>query len=195
MSVEFYEKNHREYIEATLQVDMSALYQPFCQMLHKNAKILDAGCGSGRDTQFFINAGFEVVAIDASSKMVKATKKLTGADCRQMSFEELKLENDFDGIWACASLLHVKRAGLPSVLTKFASVLRPNGVMYISFKHGTEEREAGLRYFNDLNQDLFNVIVANVPNFEINKVWITCDARPRRGHEKWLNCILIKEAN
>ena len=195
MSVEFYEKNHQEFIKDTIHVDMSDLYQPFSQMLPMGAKILDAGCGSGRDTQFFIAAGFEVVAIDASSKMVEATRKLTGADCRQMSFEELKLENDFDGIWACASLLHVKRAGLPSVLTKFASVLRPNGVMYISFKHGTEEREAGLRYFNDLNQELLDVIMANVPNLEINKVWITCDARPQRGHEKWLNCILIKEAN
>jgi len=194
VSVEFYEENHREFIKDTIHVDMSELYQPFCQMLPMGAKILDAGCGSGRDTQFFIAAGFEVVAIDASSKMVEATRKLTGADCRQMSFEKLRLENNFDGIWACASLLHVKRADLPSVLTKFANILQPTGVLYASFKYGTEEREAELRYFNDLTPELCQLTVANVPNLKINKIWITSDARPQRGHEKWLNCILLKEA-
>jgi len=194
VSVEFYEENHREFIKDTIHVDMSELYQPFCQMLPMGAKILDAGCGSGRDTQFFIAAGFEVVAIDASSKMVEATRKLTGADCRKMSFEDLSLENDFDAIWACASLLHVKRKNLVLVLNDLTKVLLPSGVFYVSFKFGSHERQNDLRYFNDMTPELMEMTLADVPDLTISRMWITSDARPMRESEKWLNYILLKEA-
>lgn len=194
MSVEFYEENHQEFINNTRHVDMSNLYLPFCQLLPNGAKILDAGCGSGRDTHFFINNGFQVVAIDASSKMVAATREATGADCRLMSFEDLKLENDFDAIWACASLLHVKRENLVVVLNDLAKVLLPSGVLYASFKYGTAERQSDLRYFNDMTPELMAMTIADVPNLKISKMWMTSDARPMRDNEKWLNCILLKEA-
>jgi SAM-dependent methyltransferase len=192
VSAEYYEQNHREFVASTLYVDMSDLYEPFCRLLPQGAKILDAGCGSGRDTQFFIDRGYEVVAIDASSKMVNATKELTGVDCRQMSFENLKLENDFDAVWACASLLHIRREILTSVLNDFADILSPKGLIYASFKLGTEERQVGLRYFNDMTPETFEVALLNVPGLKLNKIWITADARPKREHEKWLNCILSK---
>jgi len=193
VSAEYYEENHREFVASTLHVDMKELYEPFCELLPKGAKILDAGCGSGRDTQFFMNEGYKLVAIDASSKMVSATKELTGVDCRHMSFENLKLENDFDAIWACASLLHVRRESLTSVLNKFADILLPSGLIYASFKLGTEERQVGLRYFNDMTPETFEVALVNVPGLKLDKTWVTADARPKREHEKWLNCILSRE--
>lgn len=174
---------------------MSDLYKPFCQMLPKGAKILDAGCGSGRDTQFFITQGFNVIAIDASLKMVNATKKMTGADCRHMSFEKLNLEKNFDAIWACASLLHVRRKKLTSVLDRFADILLPSGLLYVSFKLGTEQRQVGMRYFNDMTPETFEIALTNVVRLRPVKVWITDDARPQRGHEKWFNCIVKKEAS
>ena len=193
MSFEYYEENHQEFIANTLNVDMSDLYAPFCQMLPKGARILDAGCGSGRDTQFFIDQGFEVVAIDASLEMVNATKKMTGADCRHMSFEKLNLEKSFDAIWACASLLHVRREKLTSVLDKFANILLPSGLLYASFKLGTEERQVGMRYFNDMTPKTFDIALAHVVGLKSVKVWITDDARPQREDEKWFNCIVKKE--
>jgi len=193
VSFEYYEENHHEFIANTLHVDMSDLYKQFCKMLPACAKILDAGCGSGRDTQFFINEGFEVVAIDASLKMVNATKKMTGADCRHMSFENLELEADFDAIWACASLLHVKRENLIYVLSDLARILLPSGLLYASFKLGEEERQTDLRYFNDMTPELLYVTLTRVPELNPDKIWITPDARPNRVHEKWLNCILSKE--
>jgi len=195
VSFEYYEENHQEFITNTLNVDMSDLYEPFCQMLPKGATILDAGCGSGRDTQFFINHGFKVVAIDASLKMVDATKKMTGADCRHMSFENLNFEETFDAIWACASLLHVRREKLISVLDKFANILLPSGLLYASFKLGTKERQVGMRYFNDMTPETLNIALTSVLGLKSNKMWITDDARPQRGNEKWLNCIAKKEAS
>ena len=195
VSFEYYEENHQEFITNTLNVDMSDLYTPFCQMLPKGAKILDAGCGSGRDTQFFINQGFRVVAIDASLKMVNATKEMTGADCRHMSFENLNLEETFDAIWACASLLHVRREKLTAVLDKFANILLPSGLLYASFKLGTEERLVGMRYFNDMTPETFDIALTSVVGLKSNKMWITDDVRPQRGDEKWFNCIVKKEAS
>ena len=195
MSFEYYEENHQEFITNTLNVDMSELYKPFCQMLPKGAKILDAGCGSGRDTLFFLNQGFKVVAIDASLKMVNATQEMTEADCRHMSFENLNLEETFDAIWACASLLHVRREKLTSVLDKFANILLPSGLLYASFKLGTEERLVGKRYFNDMTPETFDTALTSVVGLKSNKMWITDDVRPQRGDEKWFNCIVKKEAS
>lgn len=192
MSVAFYDENHAEFIRNTLGVEMLELYQPFCKLLPKSAKILDAGCGSGRDTLHFTQNGYRVVAIDASAKMVSATKRLTGVECHQMWFEHLNLVGDFDAIWACASILHVKRDNLCSVLKNLASVLVPSGVIYASFKNGSFERQVGLRYFNDMNIGSLGDVISKVDSLEVKEIWLTKDVRPGRSEEKWLNCILKK---
>ncbi len=192
MSVEYYDKNHKEFIRSTLAVDMRELYQPFCELLPKGAKILDAGCGSGRDALHFSQNGYCVVAIDASQEMVRATRRLTGVECHQMRFEDFTLVRNFDGIWACASLLHVKRDCLPSVLERLANILVPDGVIYASFKNGSVERQAGQRYFNDMNEFSLRKAIADVANLCVKEIWQTQDVRPGRSREKWLNCILRK---
>lgn len=192
MSVEFYDINHEEFIQSTVGVDMSQLYEQFCTLLPADAKILDAGCGSGRDALYFKQSGFQVVAIDASAKMVQATQRFADVDCRQMSFEHLSLEREFNAIWACASLLHIARDRLVSVLFNFANILVPNGLIYVSFKQGNLERQVGLRYFNDMNANSLEQIVNNVSNLKIEKIWLTDDARLNRSEEKWLNAILKK---
>ena len=192
MSVEFYDINHEEFIQSTVDVDMRLLYEKFCTFLPAKAKILDAGCGSGRDALYFKQNGFQVVAIDASAKMVQATQRLSGVDCRQMSFEHLAFEKEFNAVWACASLLHVARDRLASVLCNFANVLLQDGLMYASFKHGNQERQVGLRYFNDMNAYSLEKTVSVVSNLKIEKIWLTDDARPNRSEEKWLNAILKK---
>ena len=116
MSVEFYESNADSFIAQTADVDMAALYQRFCKHLPPGASVLDAGCGSGRDALAFFNMGYDVVAFDASPKMVDAASKRAGVPVYQMTFEDMKFDRTFDGIWACASLLHVPRAHLSDVL-------------------------------------------------------------------------------
>ena len=116
--------------------DMGKLYEPFLQHLKPGAKILDAGCGSGRDSLFFKNHGFQVTAFDASEEMVKLASQLLGQRVLHMSFEDLDLPETYDGIWACASLLHVKRAELRNVIARLTQHLNTGGMLYVSFKYG-----------------------------------------------------------
>ena len=192
MSVEFYEKNADSFIAQTAEVDMEALYQRFCRYLHSQASVLDAGCGSGRDALAFSQMGYQVVAFDASRKMVDATRNRAGVPVYQMTFEDMQIEQRFEGIWACASLLHVPRVGLSDVLERLASFLNPTGVLYASFKYGELERQKGGRYFNDLNERLLREHLNGASNLKFLEVWTTTDQRPERSEERWLNCILAK---
>ena len=190
MSVEFYDDNADSFIAQTASLDMQPLYQFFCGQLPNQASVLDAGCGSGRDALAFSQMGFDVMAFDASRKMVEAARELTGLPVYQMTFEQMQFDHRFDGIWACASLLHVPRDQLSDVLVRISSYLKQTGVLYASFKYGEEERTKDGRYFNDLNDDLLGRYLQAVPTLKLFQTWITTDRRPNRHDEKWLNCLI-----
>lgn len=191
MSVEFYENHADSFIAQTADVDMGALYQRFCQQLAAGASVLDAGCGSGRDALAFSRMGYDVVAFDASPKMVSAARKRSSVTVYQMTFKDMQFDRAFDGIWACASLLHVPRAHLSEVLRSLASFLKPAGVLYASFKYGEEERVKGGRYFNDLNEHLLAEHLETISSLRPMDVWTTSDQRPDRSDERWLNCLMV----
>lgn len=190
MSIEFYETNADSFIAQTVDVDMAPLYQRFCKHLKPGASVLDAGCGSGRDALAFSRMGYDVVAFDASPKMVAAARDRADVPVYQMTFEDMKFDQPFDGIWACASLLHVPREQLSKVLRSLALALKPTGVLYVSFKYGEQEREKGGRYFNDLNEKLLAEHLEDVPGLNALELWITSDRRSDRGEERWLNCLM-----
>lgn len=110
---------------------MASLYQPFLTELPKTARILDVGCGSGRDTLVFKNKGYKVDAIDYSIELVKRVTQLTGIQVKLKSFYKVNELEVYDGIWTCASLLHCERDGLTEVFGKLISALRSNGVHVI----------------------------------------------------------------
>ena len=85
---------------------MESIYAPFLRYLPEHGSILDLGCGSGRDTLAFLQKAYQVEAIDYSESLVKKAQELTGLPVRHQSFYELDEENKYDGVWACASLLH-----------------------------------------------------------------------------------------
>lgn len=192
MSVEFYEEHAESFIAQTADVDMQALYGRFCKHLPPCASVLDAGCGSGRDAAAFSQMGYDVVAFDASRKMVEATRKRAGIPVYLMTFEDAQFDAKFNGIWACASLLHVQRARLSNVLERLAALLKPTGVLYASFKYGEKERVKGGRYFNDLDERLLEEHLRAAPSLRLLEVWITTDQRPERSGEQWLNCLLSR---
>ncbi|MEN4541464.1 class I SAM-dependent methyltransferase [Pantoea agglomerans] len=217
---DYYRQNAQRFFTDTVSVDMSALYPPFIDCLPPGARILDAGCGSGRDVKAFSEMGFVVEAFDASAELVALARQLSGKPVAQMRFQDVDAVEKYDGIWCCASLLHVSKAELPGVMTKLTMALKPGGVGYLSFKHGHGEREKNGRRFTDMDVAGLQKLVDEVNTLggeilttnkigvkseagsedtavkrfalEIDKIWQTGDVRIGRGDEVWLNAIIRK---
>ncbi len=189
-TIAYYDDQAEEFIRSTFDVDMADLYRPFLEHIPQGGRILDAGCGSGRDSLAFLRLGYEVVSIDACERMVEATRSVTGGVVQQMNFESADFEREFDGIWACASLLHVPRQDLGAVLVVLGKALKSDGILYVSFKHGNFERTENGRYFNDLDEVALRSLFDSDPRLEIVNLWISEDVRiERRGNQQWLNAL------
>ena len=140
----------------------------------------------------FKNKGYQVDAMDYSEALVKKATELTGIPVRQQSFYELEDVEIYDGIWACASLLHCERERLPEVIGRMLRSLKPSGVIYMSFKYGDSDREKDGRYFTVLNEQQAESILQQVVPHTLLKLWLTVDQRPDR-QEKWLNLLIQKQ--
>ncbi len=191
-TIDYYNANATGFMQGTAKVDISLIHSEFLRCIPKNGAILDFGCGSGRDTKAFLELGYEVDAIDGSEELCKLASKHTGINVRHMLFQELNEIEKYDGIWACASVLHLDRVQLHTVLNKMCDALKKNGIIYVSFKYGMFEGERNGRYFTDFTEDTFTSFLAGIHTLKLEKQWITNDARPDRGEEKWLNIILRK---
>ena len=193
-TIDYYDKNATEYSESTIGVDFSATQERFLRYIPSHAKILDFGCGSGRDAKYFLDKGYDVDAIDGSKEFCRLASIYTGITVKQMLFQELASVNEYDGIWACASILHLQKDDLILVLHKMATALKNTGVIYASFKYGTFFGERQGRYFTDFNEERLTEILALVPELQCREFWISSDVRPDRSDEKWLNVILSRKA-
>jgi len=193
-TIDYYDKNATEYSESTIGVDFSATQERFLRYIPSHAKILDFGCGSGRDTKCFLDKGYDVDAIDGSKEFCRIASAYTGIDVKQMLFQDFAAINEYDGIWACASILHLQKDDLILVLHKMATALKNTGVIYASFKYGTFFGERQGRYFTDFNEERLTEILALVPELQYREFWISSDVRPDRSDEKWLNVILSRKA-
>ena len=191
-TLEYYQSKAKDFFDNTVWIDLNDLYQPFLELIPKTGIILDAGCGSGRDTRFFMHQGLKVIAFDNSSKMVKLASDFTGRECLHLSFEEIEFKNKFHGVWACSSLLHVPKNRMLHVLGKLNVALKPAGIMYISFKYGDAEFFKDGRHFSNYTEKSFTILLAKLKGIDIIRYWKTSDLRPGRKNEKWLNILLKK---
>lgn len=189
----YYNANAENFITNTQFINFKETQQRFLQLLPAHACILDFGCGSGRDTKYFLDRGYQVEAIDGAAEICKLASEYTGIAVRQMLFEELDAVKRYDGIWACSSILHLPKAELLSVMGKMKNALRDRGIIYTSFKYGEFEGERNGRYFTDFTKDSFAVFMKQAGGLRIEDDWITGDVRPGRGNEMWLNLILRRE--
>jgi len=190
ITLEYYNKNAEAFAEGALKADMSELYEFFLKYLAPGAAILDLGCGSGRDTKYFLEQGYVVTAVDCSEELCNLASVYTGQNVICKLFTEIKFDKDFDGVWACSSLLHVPKDELPDVFHRIRCYLRFDGIFYASFKYGDFTGYRNGRYFTVLNEDGLLAIIGEKPLFEILEIKITSDVRPGRENEKWLNAIL-----
>lgn len=190
---DYYNNNAKKYFNDTVDADVSELYKPILSRIIKGAHILDAGCGSGRDSLFFINSGYNVTAMDASEKMAKLASEYISQPVLVMKFQDIIWENEFDAVWACATLLHVPNNEIVSVFSKLVTSLKHDGIINGSFKYGNSERSTkDSRRFLDMNERNFEVIINQITELKIETTWTTQDVRPGREHEKWFNFIVRK---
>ena len=192
-TINYYNLNAKKFIENTQNADMHLTQDKFLQLLPESASILDFGCGSGRDTKYFLEKGYQVVATDGSAELCRLASSFTGIKVKEMLFQELDEIGVYDGIWACSSILHLPKQELLPVIRKMCIALKDNGVIYTSFKYSNFEGERNGRYFTDFTEDTFREFIKVIPELMIEDQWITLDVRPGRGEEKWLNLILRKE--
>jgi SAM-dependent methyltransferase len=190
--VSYYDRHAQAYFDRTIDVDLHDGYAKFFPYLPSKARILDAGCGSGRDTLYFKQQGFDTVAFDASIEMVKLSSNLLGSPTLHLRFQELTFKEDFDGVWASASLLHVPYDELSLVLQKLHMSLKIEGILYATFKYGHGRREADSRIFYDMNEE--SVLPFMRSFFTPLEIWTTPDNRStaRSPHQAWLNILVQK---
>ena len=191
-TLNYYNQNADTFFCGTVSVDFKQTQNKFLDCLNEGAYILDFGCGSGRDTKYFLEAGMKVDAIDGSEEMCRIASEYTGIKVQQMLFQELDAHDKYDGIWACASILHLPKDDLKIVLQKMATALKKHGIIYTSFKYGEFEGERNGRYFTDFTIDTFQAFIQDIEGLRIKEDWMTGDVRPGRGEERWLNLILQK---
>lgn len=193
ITIGYYDNNATKFIKETIDVDFSEMQNRFLKYIPYEGHILDFGCGSGRDTLVFINQRYTVEPVDGSREMCRIASEITGIHVRQMLFCDLNENARYDGIWACASLLHLKRNELSDVFVKMHRALKNSGVAYVSFKYGDFEGERNGRYFTDMTEERFNGILEVTGGFSVEDMWITGDVRDGRSSERWMNVILRKK--
>lgn len=189
----YYSTNTSSFVESTQSVQMTEAWNRFTSKFPVSSIILDFGCGSGRDTKYFLEQGYQVEAIDGSEELCKVATEFTGIEVKNQLFTDLSEVNKYDAVWACSSILHASSEDLVLIIKKIWTALKDNGIFYTSFKYGTFEGERNGRYFTDFTEETFAALVKKSADFEIIETWITGDVRPGRENEKWLNVILQKK--
>ena len=190
-TIDYYNQNAEAFFGATATVNVEPLYERFLSVLPPTGRVLDAGCGSGRDAKAFADKGFSVDAFDASHELAQLASDFTGQRVEVMSFLDFDRRHIYDGIWACASLLHVSQPDLEQALQRLWRGLKPDGVLYVSFKHGTGEREQGGRVFTDATEAQLQSWVQALDGVVSTDIWLTVDQRPNR-QEEWVNGLFRK---
>lgn len=192
MSVKFYNDNAEDFFNSTVNADMSATYNIFEDNLsEKSGEILDLGCGSGRDSKHFLDSGFTVTALDLSPILAEKASQFIGQKVIVADMKDLNFQDRFIGIWACASLLHLKEAEVLETIKRCHRALKKDGVLYASFKYGENNYKKDGRSFTCFTRDKFLNLIERL-DFYYKATFETGDVRPGRENEKWLNVILKK---
>ncbi len=190
-TINYYNKMAQEFVETTKNVDFCALQNDFMSRVPKGGHIIDLGCGSGRDSKEFLKNGYSVEAIDGSKELCKLASEYIGIPVKCVYFQDYVPTKMADGIWACASLLHIEYKDIVTVIEKLSKFLKADGCFYMSFKYGDYEGERNGRFFTDMNEDRIKQIIFNTDLY-IKDMYISQDVRPGREAEKWINVFLYK---
>jgi len=193
-SIEYYNKHANEYFHKTVDIDMQDHWDAFTCLLPEGASILDLGCGSGRDSAYFLSCGYDVTMLDASYEMCNLASIHTGQEVLNLSYENMDFYNVFDGIWACASLVHIPRNRIDGILQKIIRALKINGIMYMSFHYGDFEGIREGRYFTDYRGRTLRELIMRQANVELIDIQKRKDSRITEvdAERYWIYAIIRK---
>ncbi len=191
-TLDYYKENSNEFFLNTYDKDMSSVYEKFLPLLFPHAKILDAGCGSGRDSAHFLACGFEVDSFDASKEMCLLASDFLNKDVTCCDFTSFKSNQKYDAIWAAASLLHLNKSAIPQTIEYLSTFLKESAYFYLSFKYGDKEYTKENRHFSMFTENSFATVLNEIKNLKIIQFFKTEDVREERKGEFWLNIILQK---
>lgn len=192
-TLKYYDDNAQDFFNGTAGAHMDALYQPFEAHLAPGMHILDLGCGSGRDSRYFLKKGYRVTAADGAEALCRLASDFIGQRVQHLQFEELSFCEEFDAVWACASLLHVEQQQMPAVLQRVFRSLKPQGILYASYKYGTTQHVEKGRLFCDYTEEDLGPLFSQIPAAVVKTWWISHDVREDREGERWLNIIAEKK--
>ncbi len=190
-STSYYDQHADDYVRNTIDLDFESLYAPFLAHLPPGGAVLDAGCGSGRDSRAFLQRGFHVTSIDASARMVELASHFLQRPVLQLRLQDLSYQSQFDGIWAQASVLHVPRTEVDEVLVQFTEALKVGGVCFLSFKEGTGDRSENGRHFTDFTCRSLETLLESHPALTVLRCWPSDDLLGRPD-VKWVNALVRK---
>ena len=188
----YYDTHAEEYAEKTKYVYMFDIRSVFMNYLDPSGRILDAGCGGGRDMKIFMENGFTVDGFDASPEMCRIASAWTGETVQCCDFESFIPHFTYTGIWACASLLHCKEEEFYDFFPRYKEFLGSGGVIYFSMKTGIEDGyDAEGRWYLGFDDRRLQRILQENPDLKRMKYWKTLDNLHREI--SWANVILKKE--
>ena len=188
-SIAWYEANARAFFDRSVDAAILDQQRAFAALLPSGGRVLDAGCGSGRDAKAFREWGFAVTATEAAPSLAALARAHAGVAVEVRTFAQFDWQEAFDGVWACASLLHVARGELPPTLRRLRDALVPGGVLFASFKYGQGEREANGRRFTNLDEPAAERLVAAAGGLALLSLQLSGDVRPDRSQERWLSMV------
>lgn len=164
----------------------------FASYLRRGSIILDAGCGTARDMKYLKSKGIESIGADISERMLKVAREnhptalLVSMDLARLAFKK----EQFDGVWACASLIHLPKKVFESALREFNRVLKPDALIFISMKEGnnagyTEDGRYTVYYKNDELADILRKCGFDVFFYDVNQA--RKSTFKRKSLDTWIN--------
>lgn len=188
-TIDYYNNHSEEHYEYTKDISMEEHWNVFTKLLPDNASILDLGCGSGRDSAYFISRGFDVTALDGSENMCNLASIHIGQEVLHMEFEDIDFEEVFDGVWANASLHHIPSNNIDRILDKVVNSLKKDGIMYMSFHHGEDEGLQDERYYTNYRTRTLKGLISRFEKLEVIDIRKSQDIIPDRDVQ-WIYALV-----
>ena len=187
-TLEWYNDNAARYAAETVDTDMRMVCDRFLALVRPGGRVLDLGCGSGRDLKYFREQGFEAEGLDGSAELCKLAADHSGCPVQCCSLEDwIPAPDLYDGIWCCAVLHHLPEAEIGRFFAEKLFCLREGGVLYFCGKSKlTGARDARGRWFSPFTEELARVW-AESAGLEAVDIWVSGDSQGRA--ERWVNCL------